>query len=75
MRWLLLGWIRQADCPAVVDQIDGGIAAVELPDLTIVYFPIETLPSGIREGDRVRVHVEAPNPDAGRGRRRRRHDP
>jgi len=63
----------------IVDQIDGGIAAVELRDLEVVYVPVESLPSGVREGDRVRLRgmrpVEDPAQYAGNARRRRRDVP
>jgi hypothetical protein len=59
---------------AVVDQIDAGIAAVELPDRSIVYVGVAALPAGVREGDRVRLSSRI-NQEAGFARRRRKHEP
>lgn len=42
----------------VVDRVEGAVAAVELPDATIVHLPVEVLPSGVREGDRVVVRAK-----------------
>lgn len=51
----------------VVDQIDGGYAAVELPDRQIVLLPAAALPAGAEEGDRLRLELRAPEePTPGR---------
>ncbi len=75
MRWLAAIALRWATPAGIVDQIDNGIAAVELPDLTVVLVPIEALPLGVREGDRVRVRAGRPvdksTKNAGDARRRR----
>jgi len=60
----------------VVDRIEGGVAAVELADATIVHLPVEVLPPGVREGERVVVRarrirareVRASGPGRGPGR-------
>lgn len=41
----------------VVDRIEGGVAAVELEDLSIVHLPVALLPQGVREGDRLEVRA------------------
>ncbi len=59
-------WLRQV----VVDQIDAGIAAVELPNLTVLYVSVEALPEGAREGDTIQLSRKSTR-DAGVSRRRR----
>ena len=52
----------------VIDQIDGGVAAVEWsgpdPDPMFEWFPAAWLPEGSREGDQlcVRVRIQRPRP-------------
>lgn len=47
--WLLIA--------AVVDRVEGDVAAVELEDLTIVDLPLVLLPPDIEEGDRLELQV------------------
>lgn len=41
----------------IVDRVEGGVAAVELRDLSIVHLPVALLPPGVREGDRLAVRA------------------
>ncbi|KQR00064.1 DUF3006 domain-containing protein [Deinococcus sp. Leaf326] len=41
-----------------VDGIEGRLARVELPDGTTEDWSLASLPTGVREGDVVRLHVE-----------------
>jgi hypothetical protein len=57
VRWLATLWLRAG----VIDQIDAGIAAIELQDRSIVHVSVELLPTGAREGDRVRFRLDRPS--------------
>lgn len=57
----------------VVDQIDDGLAAVEVNGRATAWLSVDLLPAGVREGDRLSLHVApippfaeamAPRPDA-----------
>jgi hypothetical protein len=41
----------------VIDQIENGVAAVEINGDNVVTMPVEVLPKGIREGDVLRVAI------------------
>ena len=41
----------------VIDQIENGVAAVEINGGNVVTMPVEVLPKGIREGDVLRVTI------------------
>ncbi len=45
-------------CHLIVDQIDAGQVAIELPDLTVVVVPIALLPEDAREGDQIRMRIK-----------------
>ncbi|GEM_PF-2690848 len=47
---------------AVVDQLDGPVALVELPDGELVHVARRGLPRRVREGARLCVVRSAPNP-------------
>ena len=52
-------WTSLAALWVVVDQMDAGVVAIELPDRQIVYLPAPLLPQGIEEGDRLRLELHA----------------
>lgn len=54
-------WAALGALLVVVDQVDAGIAAIELPDRQIVYVPLAALPPGTGEGDRLRLELAAVN--------------
>ena len=41
----------------VIDQIENGVAAVEINGNNVVTIPIDILPKGVREGDVLRVTI------------------
>jgi DUF3006 family protein len=41
----------------VIDQIENGVAAVEINGDNVLTIPIEVLPKGVREGDVLRVTI------------------
>jgi hypothetical protein len=41
----------------VIDQIENGVASVEINGRNIVTIPVEVLPKGVREGDVLRVTI------------------
>ncbi len=45
----------------VIDQIENGVAAVEINGNNVVTMPIEALPKGVHEGDVLRVTI-SPDP-------------
>jgi hypothetical protein len=49
----------------VVDQIDDGLAAVEVDGHEIVYLSVELLPPDVREGDRLTLLVDPQRTPAG----------
>lgn len=54
-------WAALGALLVVVDQVDAGIAAIELPDRQILYVPLTMLPRGVGEGDRLRLELAAEN--------------
>ena len=53
----------------VVDQMDGGFAAVELHDQSLTFIPVDLLPTDTREGDQVVLHIRNKRLRPGRSRR------
>lgn len=43
----------------VVDQIDGGVAAVEVDGEEVAHVPVSLLPADVSEGDRLVVRVRS----------------
>jgi len=41
----------------VIDQIENGVASVEINGNNVVTIPLEVLPKGVREGDVLRVTI------------------
>jgi hypothetical protein len=74
---LFAGWLAMV---GVVDQVDEGIAAIELPDCQMSYVPVAWLPDGVGEGDAVWIRVRRTDPHnrgqvARSPRRKHEHDP
>ena len=53
----------------VVDQMDGGFAAVELRDQSLTFIPVDLLPTDTQEGDQVVLHIRNYHLCPGRSRR------
>lgn len=43
----------------VIDQIESGVASIEVDGNTIISFPRASLPKGVKEGDVLRVTIVA----------------
>jgi hypothetical protein len=49
---------------AVVDRIEGEVAVLEWQDLTFAEVPVEVLPPGVEEGDRLVLHARSLPPSS-----------